>query len=176
MKLPQAPQRTTPGFAFSILDRALIECLGARQFGQTEMAQVLDFFGMTQPECVFCGSPEVRRWDHLVAVTRNGESVLGNMVPACARCDDSKRSLPFEEWMSGHAQGSPQSRGVGDVTERIQRIQAYVQHFGYRVNPLEERLDEAELDRLAEIRLRLAELRQEVDALIRDYRQRTGNT
>jgi hypothetical protein len=118
MKLPRAPQRTTPGFAFSILDRALKECLGARQFGRKEMVEVLGFFEMAHPESAFCGSPAVRRWDHLVAVTQNGESVLGNMVPACARCDDSKRSLPFEEWMTSEAEGSPQRRGINDIAGR----------------------------------------------------------
>lgn len=135
MKLPQAPQRTTPGFSFSILQRALNECLGARQFGQEEMARVLRFFDMAQPKCVFCGCPEVKRWDHLIAVTQNGEAVLGNMVPACARCDDSKRDLPFQEWMTCDAKGSPKSRGVDDIAERVERINAYVHYFGYRVRP-----------------------------------------
>ena len=173
MKLPKAPGRTTPGFAFSILRRALTECLGARQFGQAEMAQVLAFFGLTEPACVFCGSPEVKRWDHLVAVTQDGETVLGNMVPACACCDDSKRHVPFEEWMLCDAQGSPTSRGVEDVAGRVARIQAYVQQFGYRVRPLEERLDEGERERLARIQADLQRLRSEVDSLIADYRART---
>jgi hypothetical protein len=175
LKLPRAPQRTTPGFAFSILDRALTECLGARQFGQEEMAKVLTFFEMGQPECVFCGSPEVARWDHLVAVTRDGETVLGNMVPACARCDDSKRSLPFDEWMAHEAEGSPRSHGIDDIAGRIERIKAYVQHFGYQVRPLHERLTEEELETLLRIRSRFSELRAETDFLIAGYRTRTGH-
>lgn len=176
MKLPLVPERTTPGFAFSNVMRALNDCLGARRFGQGEMQQVLGFFQMTEPECVYCGSPDVRRWDHLVAINRGGETVLGNMVPACARCDDSKRNLSYDEWMLSDCKNSLQSRGIPDVAERIQRITAYVQHFGYKVTPLEERLDAHERERLKRIQDQLASLRQEADALIQDYRARTQST
>jgi len=176
MKLPRVPQRTTPGFAFSTVERALQECLAARQFGKEEIAKVLEFFGDDPPECVYCGSHEVRRWDHLVPVNKGGETVLGNMVLACARCDDSKRDLPFEEWMRSDAAGSPKSRGVKDIDQRVESIKAYVHRFGYTPQSLEERLDEHELERLTTIRSRLQELRKDIDALIEDYRTRTGNT
>jgi hypothetical protein len=174
-KLPRAPQRTTPGFAFSMIGRALNECLAERQFGQKEMAKVLEFFASDPPECVFCGSQEIKRWDHLVPINEGGETVLGNMVPACARCDDSKRDEPFEEWIISSVKGSPQSRGITDVVQRIERIEAYVQHFGYETQILEERLSRRELERLRDIQLRLQELREDVDTLIGAYRTRTGN-
>lgn len=176
MSIPRVPQRTTPGFAFSMVNRALQECLAVRQFGQTEIAQVLDFFGADPPECAFCGSPNVSRWDHLVPVNSSGETVLGNMVPSCARCDDSKRNLSFEEWMAGDARLSPKSRGVSDIDERIQRIQTYMQHFGYEVRAVEDRLTAQELERLRAIQAGLEGLRRDVDALILDYRTRTGHT
>jgi len=174
-KLPRAPQRTTPGFAFLMIGRALNACLAARQFGQKEMAEILTFFGTDLPECVYCGSPDVKRWDHLVPINKGGETILGNMVPACARCDDSKRSELFEEWITSDVKGSPQSRGIADVAQRMERIKAYVRHFGYRVRTLEERLAGQELEKLGEIQSRLQELRKDVDALIGDYRARTGN-
>jgi hypothetical protein len=61
------------------------------------------------------------------------------------------------------------------VAGRVARIQAYVQQFGYRVRPLEERLDEGERERLARIQADLQRLRSEVDSLIADYRARTGH-
>ena len=175
MKLPRAPQRTTPGFAFPTVTRSLRACLGTRQFGQKEMAEVLDFFGTPEPQCVFCGSSEVKRWDHLVPVNRGGETVLGNMVPACARCDDSKGDKPFEEWMISDAKQSPRSRGVGDIEDRIDLIRVYVHHYGYRVRTLDERLNEEERERLVGIQSDLQALRDEVDSLIEDYRARTGS-
>ena len=176
MKLPQAPERTTPSFAFSAIERALRQCLATRRFGRDEIHQVLDFFGKDRPECVFCGSRDVKRWDHLVAVKEGGETVLGNMVPACARCDDSKRNLPFEEWMKSGVGGSPTSRGISDVDQRIEQIKGYIQHFGYVPRTLEQRLDEREQGRLRNIRSRLQEVRQDTEKLIQDYRERTGNT
>jgi len=176
MKLPKVPQRTTPGFAFSEVERALQGCLAARQFGQGEIAKVLAFFGADPLECVYCGSHEVGRWDHLVPVNKGGETVLGNMVPACARCDNSKRALPFEEWMTSDTAGSPKSRGVKNIDQRIDCIKAYIQHFGYTPRSLEKRLNEPELEKLATVRSRLWELRKDIEALIEGYRARTGNT
>ena len=172
MKLPKAPKRTTPGFAFSIINRALDNCLGKRRFGKDEMREVLDFFGTAEPECVFCGSSAVRRWDHLVPVSQGGETVRGNMVPACGRCDDSKQHYSFEQWMTGDARWSPKSQGVNDIERRKDRIRAYVERFGYHVRPLEERLTKSELERLESIRSRLKVLRVDVDELIADYRKR----
>ena len=139
------------------------------------MAQVLAFFDTAEPECAFCGSSTVRRWDHLEPVSQGGETVLGNMVPACGRCDDSKQHLPFEQWMTSDAKWSPNSQGVKEIQRRIERIKAYVEHFDYQVRPLEKRLTKEEFDRLEEIRSRLATLRSDIDKLIADFRVRPEN-
>lgn len=76
--------------------------------------------------------------------------------------------------MTSGVNGSPQSRGIADVAQRIERIKAYVQHFDYRVRTLEERLDGQELEKLEAIQSLLQELREDVDTLIGDYRDRTG--
>ena len=69
--LPSIPKRTTPGFAFSMIERALNECLGERRFGKAEIDQVLAFFNSANLECVYCGSRDVKRWDHLIPI-KNG--------------------------------------------------------------------------------------------------------
>jgi 5-methylcytosine-specific restriction endonuclease McrA len=173
MKLPRVPQRTTSGFAFSNVARAIQEGFARRRFGKAEMEQVLAFFG-SPPQCVYCGSPEVRRWDHVVPVREGGETVLGNIVPACAKCDDSKQHSPFAEWMQGDAPLSPRSRGVQDIEERIARIRAYAQEFEYTHSHIEDRLEGEEKERLETIRTTLAKTRDDLDALIADYRTRTG--
>lgn len=78
MKLPRVPARTTTGFAFSMVDRALRERLAERKFGRAEVEKVLEHFG-DPPNCAFCGDERIARWDHLVPVTRGGDTVLGNM-------------------------------------------------------------------------------------------------
>jgi hypothetical protein len=67
MILPKTPQRTTPGFSFSIVERSLLDCIARREFGKLEMAQVVEFFG---PSCAYCGDTSIKRWDHLVPILK----------------------------------------------------------------------------------------------------------
>jgi len=172
--LPLSPSRTTTGFAFSILDRAIREGIARRKFGKTEKAQVLEFFDNSTPECVYCGSKDVKRWDHLVPIRNGGDTVLGNMVLACARCDDSKQHFEFEEWMTSSGRFSPQSQGVKDLQNRINKIKSYVDHFGYQPRHLDERLDSVEREKLEEIKESMGEIRAEVEELIRNHREVSG--
>lgn len=174
MALPKVPGRTTPGFAFSILNRALRECLGRRQFGNAEIQHVLAFFGNNPPRCAFCGDDDVKRWDHLVPIKNGGETVLGNMVPACATCDDSKRDLPWDQWIISDSENSPRRRGTRDTRRRSQRIGVYIREFGYSVDDINDRLSKPESRRYDAILATLEELRGEVDSLISDYRSRNG--
>ena len=173
MTLPRVPGRTTPGFAFSMVDRAMYDCLGKRKFGKQEIKQVLEFFGNNPPECVFCGSKDVKRWDHLVSIKEGGETVIGNIVPACACCDDSKRDLDFEEWMMSDFSNSPKSRGISDIKTRVVRIKGYIQHFGYTPKSLEKRLSKQEFKRFKGIHIRLQSIRETIEELVNDYRART---
>ena len=79
----------------------------------------------SQPATCFLISPHVQRWDQLVPVCKGGETILGNMVPACARCDDAKRQFTFEEFMDGSGGHSPLSRGVKVL------VDAYRKRTGY---------------------------------------------
>jgi hypothetical protein len=168
MTLPRVPQRTTPGFAFSMVQRAINDCLSTRAFGQREVREVLAFLGTDPPECAFCGSKDVKRWDHLVPIKQGGETVLGNMVLSCARCDDSKQDTPFEKWMLTTVK---EVFGVKDVDARLGKIREYVQKFGYKATSLEERLGQDEMKRLEDIRRVLAQVRENTDTLISDYRK-----
>jgi hypothetical protein len=173
IKLPLSPQRITTGFAFSYVERALQESLANRQFGQEEMKKVIEFFGL--PLCVYCGSTEIKRWDHLVAVKNGGETAIGNMVPACAKCDDSKRDIAFDVWMQSDYPNSPKSRGVENIQERIEHIYAYMMHFEYKVRPLETRLTPDELIKLENVRKSIRQTRNECEDLILSFRIRNNN-
>jgi 5-methylcytosine-specific restriction endonuclease McrA len=62
--------------------------------------------------CVYCGvrvsqarkaketSSEPERFDHIVPVSKRGRSVVGNIVLACASCDDSRQDQPWEAWIA----------------------------------------------------------------------------
>ncbi len=177
MGLPKTPGRTTAAFGFSYVERTLKDCLGQRLFNKKEKDQVLEFFRQwePQPSCAFCGSPEVMRWDDLIPVIKDGETVLGNMVLACARCDNSKGKRLFDEWMSSTLPKSPSSQGTPNVKDRIKHIEAYTTTFGYICKPLNQRLTRTEQERRTDLLRRLNGLREEVNSLIRDYRERTGN-
>ena len=172
-KLPRSPSRTTTGFAFSIIDRAIRENFADRNFGKPQMKEVLKFFGSETPECSFCGSQDVKRWDHLVPVRKGGDTVLGNMVLSCARCDDSKQDLDYEVWMRGSSQYSPTSQGVPDLEDRILKIKSYVNRYEYKPIPLESRLDNLENEELDDLLDKLRSIRANLEMLVRNHRSRT---
>ena len=172
-KLPRSPSRTTTGFAFSVLDRAIRENFADRNFGKQHMNDILKFFGSETPECAFCGNQDVKRWDHLVPVRKGGDTVLGNMVLSCARCDDSKQDLDYKVWMMGSSQYSPSSQGVPDLEERIHKISSYVNRYGYKPCPLDSRLDNLENENLDDLQDKLRSIRADLEMLVRNHRART---
>lgn len=174
MALPHAPIRITLAFAFYMVDRALQECLGRRDFGRPQMEQVVSFFGGEPATCAFCGGAEVRRWDHLVAVKNGGETVLGNMVLACAACDDSKQDSPYETWLRARPSSLASPEAMQIAEHRIEKLRAYAAHFGYRPIPLVERLTSEELTLLDQLKGRDRQLKTDIEALIAAYRTRIG--
>ena len=76
--------------------------------------------------------------------------------------------------MLGRAPKSPTSRGIVDVPGRVERIKQYVDQFAYQPERLDDLLDRSELQRLVAIRAQLTQVREEVQSLIDDFRERTG--
>jgi hypothetical protein len=138
------------------------------------MHRIVEFFSNGQLECVYCGSPDIKRWDHLIAISNGGETVMGNIVPACQVCDDSKQDEDFERWMISKADRSPRSRGVPDIDKRIQRIRQYIKYFGYNHQSIEERLDATEQAKLGELRSKTKALQKEIESFISEFRKRKG--
>jgi len=49
--------------------------------------------------CCYCGeAPDVMSQDHFIPVTKYGEYVMGNVLPACMRCNTSKLNHDFFKW------------------------------------------------------------------------------
>jgi len=159
-KLPRVPSRTTLGFAFSILDRALREGLLERKFGKDEVAEVCEWFTIDgELECVFCGSRDVMRWDHLVPVRYGGSTVLGNMVPSCQPCDDSKQHYDFEEWMMKSTKGSLKARGVVNIKARIKKLKRYQEKYNFHPKDVDNLIPE-------QISKKIAKLRKELELFL----------
>lgn len=62
--------------------------------------------------------------DHLVPVVDYGELVLGNVVPACQTCNDSRGKQDWKSYL--------RARFPRHAESRIRRIQAYRLRHGYR--------------------------------------------
>lgn len=76
----------------------------------------LEWFGH---RCAYCGIEDVPlEQEHVVPVTKGGGYVAGNIVPACASCNGSKRAAGLEDWATG--------RGAALVRAgAIERMRAY---------------------------------------------------
>jgi 5-methylcytosine-specific restriction endonuclease McrA len=48
--------------------------------------------------CFYCGSFESIQLDHVVPVSRGGNHSIGNLVPACASCNNQKNKWFITEW------------------------------------------------------------------------------
>lgn len=48
--------------------------------------------------CCYCGSKEALKQDHFVPIHSGGAYTLDNIVPACQRCNSSKKDKAFSKW------------------------------------------------------------------------------
>jgi HNH endonuclease len=101
-------------------------------YSEMQRAEALAKLGIIiqNVSCVYCGSPTTD-WDHLRPLVRNSRptgyiSEIRNLVPSCGPCNQSKGAADWKAWMMGKARGSPTTRGVADVTERISCIEEFV--------------------------------------------------
>lgn len=53
--------------------------------------------------CAYCGSRGPLTQDHVVPLSRGGRHSIGNLVPACGRCNSSKRNKLLVEWRARKA-------------------------------------------------------------------------
>jgi 5-methylcytosine-specific restriction endonuclease McrA len=51
--------------------------------------------------CAYCGADGDMQVEHVIPISKGGEHHLGNIVPACQRCNYSKRSASAEQWYKG---------------------------------------------------------------------------
>lgn len=49
-------------------------------------------------ECAYCDNPAAT-WDHFVPVSRGGQTIPGNMLPACGSCNSRKKDRDPAAWL-----------------------------------------------------------------------------
>ena len=86
---------TDPNFRNRIKERvhARRRGLGAMPLAAKEMVAEL-FDG----ECAYCDQA-YETWDHVHPVSKGGQTIPGNMVPACRSCNSSKHNHDIETWL-----------------------------------------------------------------------------
>jgi hypothetical protein len=53
--------------------------------------------------CAYCGATGDLQIEHVVPISNGGEHHLGNIVPACHRCNSSKRSQDAHQWFASQS-------------------------------------------------------------------------
>jgi 5-methylcytosine-specific restriction endonuclease McrA len=48
--------------------------------------------------CFYCGSKNEIQTDHVIPIAKGGRTSIGNLVPACRRCNQSKGAKLLVEW------------------------------------------------------------------------------
>ena len=147
--------------------------------------EALAVLGMTRGAvtCVYCGATATD-WDHLRPLVQAKRPTgyctdIRNLVPACGPCNQSKSGQDWRTWIKGNAKGSPATRGVSDLQERIDRLEAYEVWGDHgpvnlakivgseRWNAYWSRLEEIEL-KMREAQQEAAEIRQIIAAALTD--------
>ncbi len=52
-------------------------------------------------------------------------SEIKNLVPSCGKCNQSKGNKEWETWVTSDAKLSPKSRGIKDITNRIENLRTF---------------------------------------------------
>jgi hypothetical protein len=116
----------------SVTNAAVNSIIPAIKPSIDDIAKALTILGMTPDavRCAYCGDPATE-WDHLRPLVINRRptgfiSELANLVPACGKCNQSKRNQPWREWMLNEAaERSPAGRGLTGIDERMARLEAF---------------------------------------------------
>jgi len=92
---------------------------------------------------LYCRATGPTRWDHLHPVSRGGDTVPGNLVPACGRCDDSKQDREVEEWVRSTSPLRPQKNEL----PRIRReVKEYRKKFNYIPREFKSKLSKEQMN------------------------------
>lgn len=120
--------------------RGLREIVAPRQtMGRVQWEQIREEFG---GRCIFCGQSSTKDNrgivpDHLIPVTRFGELVVGNTVPACQTCNDSRGEKEWRPFL--------RERFPGDAEAQIAKVEQYLVLHPYCPSSPERALSESEL-------------------------------
>jgi 5-methylcytosine-specific restriction endonuclease McrA len=98
------------------------------EFSAAEQREALAHLAMTPDDlhCAYCGAATTD-WDHLRPLVKKKRptgyiSEIRNLVPSCGPCNQSKGASDWRTWMTGKARGSPTTRDVAGIQDRVARL------------------------------------------------------
>lgn len=96
-----------------------------------EIREALAILGMTPHSirCAYC-SGRYTEWDHLRPIVQGAKptgflSEIGNLVPCCGKCNQSKGNQDWDVWIVSNAPLSPKALGAPHLDENIARLKAF---------------------------------------------------
>lgn len=153
--MDKLPIKMSPGQALSMLDRAVKEHFAARCKLSDLESIALYFRRHGRLRCIYCGK-EPNRWDHFHPVSRGGDTVPGNLVPACGSCDDSKGKKTLIEWADGRGKHKPDKAKLARIQQEVADYQTHFRHkpreFDVKLTPDEMARYMRFLDEIARLR------------------------
>ncbi len=78
--------------------RALKRKAERLQFSKNDWQRLVDRY---RGCCAYCGKETQLTMDHVVPLSRGGRHSVGNIIPACFRCNSSKNARFITEWRCG---------------------------------------------------------------------------
>ncbi|SHG79445.1 HNH endonuclease [Bradyrhizobium erythrophlei] len=111
------------------LAAAFVHAIIPRRVNIDVQAKLYERFRIEPKECVYCGR-EATDQDHFRAIVKGGKPsgyfhTADNVVPSCGKCNQSKGGAGWKAWMNSTAKGSPRTRGVIDLSERVDRLSKF---------------------------------------------------
>jgi 5-methylcytosine-specific restriction enzyme A len=141
MALEKLPNKTYPALGLSILDRAVKKSF-LRRGTKEDIESIKTYFKKNGGlRCIYCDCKKPNRWDHLHPVSQGGETVKGNLAPACARCDDSKQDKTLTEWFNSDSTHRPSKDKQATIKTAVRD---YQRCFGYIPKEFEQKLNSAD--------------------------------
>ena len=135
MSISQLFRMPTPmkisGRSSSITNAFINSIIPSVEPTEEQISESLTILGMDESTfcCSYCGDT-ASEWDHFRPLVKDKKptgyiSEIHNLVPACGKCNQSKGNKHWKTWMLSNAALSPKSKGVMDIEQRIQRLEAY---------------------------------------------------
>ncbi|GHV71637.1 hypothetical protein AGMMS49928_24340 [Spirochaetia bacterium] len=105
------------GSSQNSLIRNILSRLGNESFTEDDWKETKKHF---TNRCAYCGTEDKLDMDHAIPINREklGEHRLGNIVPACSKCNSNKGDKDYKEYL-------------GSNTERIKIIEEYMNSKNY---------------------------------------------